>query len=76
MKPVPVSGKVMVGSMLGFSLFGSAIIAGPVLFNMDAVRDGGLIQEQLLDAKATWNRLARQLVGSSRPSDGDPPNTS
>ena len=58
-----MNGKTLVTGIMGFSLFGTAVIAGPVLVDVDAVMDGGKIQDMLLDAERGWNKVARLLVG-------------
>ena len=63
-----MNGKTLVVGIMGFSLLGTAVIAAPVLMNLDAVLDGGKIQDMLLDGQQTWNKVARQLVGGRNPS--------
>ena len=65
---IHMNGKTLVVGIMGFSLLGTAVIAAPVLMNLDAVLDGGKIQDMLLDGQQTWNKVARQLVGGSNPS--------
>ena len=47
------SGKKIITAIMSFSVAGSLVIAGPLMFNLDAARDGGEIQNLAMDS-ALW----------------------
>jgi hypothetical protein len=55
------SGKKVIVSIMGFSVLGSLTIAGPLMFNLDAARDGGQIQD-LAQSSALW-QWGNSLMG-------------
>ena len=56
------SGKKVIVSIMGFSVLGSLTIAGPLMFNLDAARDGGQIQD-LAQSSALW-QWGNNLMGT------------
>ena len=62
------NGKRVITAIMGFSVAGSFVIAGPLMMNLDAARDGGMIQSLAMDS-ALW-RWGDELFNGKRAGGG------
>ena len=61
------SGKKIITAIMSFSVAGSLVIAGPLMFNLDAARDGGEIQNLAMDS-ALW-KAGNEIVTRTKGGD-------